>query len=45
MLHKLTSDEVAAHEHLRELLRVLVLSVPDGIVLRVELLPEVGDGL
>lgn len=38
-------DEVAAHEHLGQLLGVLVLRVPDGIVLRIELLPEVGDGL
>ncbi|GMT10606.1 hypothetical protein PFISCL1PPCAC_1903 [Pristionchus fissidentatus] len=39
------TNEVAAHESERELLGELVLSIPDGPVLLVEVLPEVGDGL
>ncbi len=41
----LTRDEVAAHEHLRELVGVLVLAKPDGVVLLVELFPKVRHGL
>jgi len=38
-------DEIARHEHLGQLLVVLVLANPDRVVLGIELLEEVGNGL
>lgn len=37
-------DQVAGHEHLGQILRVLVLAEPDRQVVLVEVLPEVRDG-
>ena len=41
----ITSDQVAAHEDHGELIAVLVITPPDGVVLFVELVPEVWDRL
>ena len=40
-----TSDEVAAHEDHGQLVAVFVVAPPDGVVLLVELVPEVRNGL
>ncbi len=41
----ITSDQVARHEHHGEFIIVFVVTPPDGIVVLVELFPEIGDGL
>jgi hypothetical protein len=41
----LTSDQVAAHEDKSELSRVFVFTIPNRIILFVELFPEIRDGL
>ena len=38
-------DEIAAHEHFRQLVVVFVFAEPDWPVIFVELIPEVGKGL
>jgi hypothetical protein len=38
------SDEIAAYEDKCELVRVLVVAPPNGVVLLVGLVPEVGNG-
>jgi hypothetical protein len=38
------SNEIAAHENLSQFIIVFILSIPNGPVLSVQLLPEEGDG-
>jgi hypothetical protein len=43
VLEFLTCDKVTTHEHLLQLIIVLIFPKPDRIILRVKLLPEVGN--
>lgn len=40
-----TRNQIAGHERQRQLLRELVLSIPDAVMLRVKILPKVRNSL
>ena len=44
LLSLLTTNEIAAHESHGQILGVFVLAEPDGVVLVVKVIPEVGNG-